>query len=67
VSGAFWLLFAVFSMTMGPVLLRAPKRPWGFGSAGCERDFHRIGQRWLAHRGESWRPVREAPPLPVAR
>ncbi len=44
------------------VALRAPTTWWGVGDAGFERDFHRIGQWWLAHRGESWRPVRpEAP------
>jgi hypothetical protein len=46
--------------------LRAPTRFWGIGGARYERDFHRIGQWWLAHRGESWRPVRtEAPWSPV--
>lgn len=45
-----------------PVNLRAPESMWGFGRAAYERDFQRIGQWWLAHRGESWRPVRpEAP------
>jgi hypothetical protein len=46
--------------------LRAPTRTWeGFGAVAYERDFHQIGQWWLAHRGESWRPVRaEAPRLP---
>jgi hypothetical protein len=39
-------------------------------SHGCgdeyEREYHRIGQWWLAHRGESWRPVPdETPRLPV--
>jgi hypothetical protein len=49
-----------------PVTLRAPTSLWGFGGAAHERDFHRIGQYWLAHRGESWRPVRpEAPRLLV--
>jgi len=48
------------------VRLRAPTLSWeGFGAAAYERDFHQIGQWWLAHRGESWRPVRpEAPRLP---
>ena len=52
-----------------PVTLRAP-RTWssGFGGAQYERDFHRIGRWWLAHRGEAWRPVRpEAPQLPAQR
>lgn len=48
-----------------PVTLRAPATLLGFGGANYERDFHRIGQWWLAHRGPSWRPVRaEAPHLP---
>ncbi len=41
------------------VRLRAPTTFLGLGAAEYERDFHRIGQWWLAHRGESWRP---APP-----
>ncbi len=46
--------------------LRAPTSSLGFGGARYERDFHRIGQWWLAHRGMSWRPVRpEAPQLPA--
>ena len=50
-----------------PVNLRAPVSTWGgLGRAAYERDFQRIGQWWLAHRGESWRPVRpEAPRPPV--
>jgi len=49
-----------------PVNLRAPQSAWGFGRVAYERDFQRIGQWWLAHRGESWRPVRpEAPRPPV--
>lgn len=49
-----------------PVQLRAPTSTLGMGRAAYERDFHRIGQWWLAHRGESWRPIRpEAPQLPV--
>lgn len=44
------------------VTLRAPTSLWGLGSAAYERDFQRIGQSWLAHRGESWRP--EAPRMP---
>lgn len=49
-----------------PVNLRAPRSMWGFGRAAYERDFQRIGQWWLAHRGESWQPVRpEAPRPPV--
>jgi hypothetical protein len=46
--------------------LRAPTTYLGIGRARYERDFHRIGQWWLAHRGESWRPARmEAPWSPV--
>jgi hypothetical protein len=49
-----------------PVMLRAPTTYWGIGVSAYERDFDRIGQWWLAHRGESWRPLRsEAPPLPA--
>jgi hypothetical protein len=45
------------------VTLRAPTTFFGLGRAAYQRDFHRIGQWWLEHRGESWRPVRpEAPP-----
>jgi hypothetical protein len=47
-----------------PVTLRAPTTSWGFGRVDYERDFHRIGQWWLAHRGESWRPAcPEAPEM----
>jgi hypothetical protein len=42
-----------------PVTLRAPMISWGFGrrrqEAAYERDYHRIDQWWLAHRGPSWR------------
>lgn len=49
-----------------PVTLRAPTTWLGIGAAEYERDFDRIGQWWLAHRGESWRPLRpEAPRPPV--
>jgi hypothetical protein len=49
-----------------PVMLRVPVSTWGFGSAAYERDFSRIGAWWLAHRGESWRPVApEAPALVI--
>ena len=50
-----------------PVTLRAPARLWGLGGAAYDRDFHRIGQWWLAHRGESWRPVRTQTPRPPSR
>jgi hypothetical protein len=42
-----------------PVALRAPTKWLGFGVARYDRDFHRIGQWWLAHRVDSWTP---APP-----
>jgi hypothetical protein len=49
-----------------PVMLRAPTTSWGFEGANYERDFHRIGQWWVEHRGASWRPLRpEAPQLPI--
>jgi hypothetical protein len=50
-----------------PVTLRAPTTWSGFGGAQFERDFHRIGQWWLAHRGEAWRPVRAEAPQPPAQ
>ena len=40
-----------------PVRLPAPTTWSGFGGAQYEQDFHRIGHWWLAHRGESWRPL----------
>ena len=50
------------------VTLRAPTCSWGSNTARYERDFHSIGQCWLAHRGQLWRPQRpEAPRLPVQR
>jgi hypothetical protein len=37
--------------------------PGGTDALAFERDFRIIDAWWLAHRGESWRPVRpEAPP-----
>ena len=50
------------------VTLKAPTTWWGSGEHEYEyeADFNRIGQWLLAHRGESWRPVRpEAPRPPV--
>jgi hypothetical protein len=48
------------------VNLRAPSSFMGLGGARYERDFHRIGQWWLAHRGQGWRPLPpEAPQPPV--
>jgi len=49
------------------LMLRAPTTLLGFGRAEYERDFHRIGQWWLAHRGESWRPVLPEAPRPPAQ
>lgn len=46
------------------VRVPAPRGVWGFGGAGFDRDFERIGQGWLVHRGESWGPVRPAAPRP---
>jgi hypothetical protein len=46
------------------VTLRAPRTDGIFGAAQFDRDFHRIDQWWLAHRGESWRPANaETPPV----
>lgn len=41
----------------GPVRLRAPSTVLGLGRTRFERDFHTIGQWWLAHRGADWRPA----------
>lgn len=49
-----------------PVTLRVPATWSGFGRAQYEREFHRIGQWWLAHRGEAWRPVRAEATRPPA-
>jgi len=39
----------------------------GSRTATYERDFPLIGERWLARRGQSWRPQRpETPRLPAA-
>jgi|ERR1035437_1344454 hypothetical protein len=40
-----------------PVKLLAPTSSLDLGAAQFERDFHRIEQWWLAHRGKSWRPL----------
>jgi hypothetical protein len=44
-----------------PVMLRAPMISWGFGGkrgvVAYERDYDRIEQWWLAHRGPSWHEV----------
>jgi len=51
-----------------PVTLQAPRTWSGFGGgAQYERDFHRIGHWWLAHRGEAWRPLRAEAPQPPAQ
>ena len=47
-----------------PATLRAPMKLWGLGGAAYDRDFHQIGQWWLSHRGESWRPLRPEAPRP---
>ena len=47
-----------------PATLRAPMRFLGLGGAAYDRDFHQIGQWWLSHRGESWRPLRPEAPRP---
>lgn len=47
-----------------PVTLRAPTTYWGIGRAQYDRDFHRIGQWWLSHRGQSWSPTRPEAPRP---
>ena len=46
------------------VTLRAPRTNIVFGAAQFDRDFHRIDQWWLAHRGESWRPASAETPPP---
>lgn len=46
-----------------PVTLRAPTTFWGLGVAEYERDYHRIGQWWLAHCGPSWLPATPRPPV----
>jgi hypothetical protein len=48
------------------VMMRAPSTSLGVGRARYERDYNRIGQWWLAHRGESWRPLRPEAPRPPA-
>jgi len=47
-----------------PVTLLAPRTQSGFGAAQFDRDFQRIDQWWLAHRGESWRPEGAETPHP---
>lgn len=47
-----------------PVTLPFPKTPYRKGDATYERNFQSIDQWWLAHRGESWRPVRQEEPRP---
>ena len=39
------------------VRLRAPATLWTMGNEAFERDYHRIGQWWLAHRGPEWQPA----------
>ena len=49
------------------VTLRYPTSAWRTGDALYERDFRLINQWWLAHRGESWRPVHPEAPRPPAQ
>jgi hypothetical protein len=49
------------------VMLRAPMWVWRKYDDQYERDFQRIDQYWLAHRGESWHrvpPKAPQPPVP---
>jgi hypothetical protein len=47
-----------------PVNLPAPTKTLALGAVQFDRDFHRIDQWWLAHRGQSWRPASaETPPV----
>jgi hypothetical protein len=46
------------------VRLPFPTSYWRKGNAECERDFHRIDQWWITHRGGSWRPVLPEVPQP---
>jgi hypothetical protein len=65
VSGA-WRVQLILESGEAVTLLAPRLTVWGSGRAEFERDFHRIGQWWLAHRGGSWHPMRpEAPGLPV--
>jgi hypothetical protein len=50
-----------------PVNLLAPTTTLALGAVQFERDFQRIDQWWLAHRGESWRPASAETPPPVRR
>ncbi|RKS74135.1 hypothetical protein CLV35_2637 [Motilibacter peucedani] len=64
-----WLMTdVVVLLTLDKSLrLRAPTAWFGFGDDEYERDYHRIGQWWLAHRGDAWVPLRpEAPPAAPA-
>jgi hypothetical protein len=47
------------------VMLRAPTSLWRKYDAQYERDFNRIDQYWLAHRGESWHRVPPEAPQPL--
>jgi hypothetical protein len=38
--------------------------PGGTDALAFERDFQIIDAWWLAHRGQSWRPLRQEEPLP---
>lgn len=49
------------------VTLRDPTTWRSVGDAEHEASFERIEHWWLAHRGQSWRPVRPEAPLPPIR
>jgi hypothetical protein len=40
----------------GRVALWAPTTCFGLCAKRFERDFHALGQFWLAHRGDAWEP-----------
>ncbi len=48
---------AVYTDDGRRIVLRAPTASLGMGREQYERDYHRIGQWWLAHRGPDWQPV----------
>jgi hypothetical protein len=46
------------------VRLPFPNSYWRKENVQCKRDFQRIDQCWITHRGESWRPVHPETPQP---
>jgi hypothetical protein len=63
VSGGFEFVFAALLATT--IVLSSLSAGW---LSAWLRDFHRIGECWLDHRGKSWRPLRaEAPSRPGQR